>query len=315
MARPLKRGLDYFPLDVDFFQSDEIAFVSARFLDKGELIAVKLLCKIYKNNGYYLKWSEDEAILFATRVVGDSSRYALVNDVVHELIKRSFFDKTIFDSFKVLTSAEIQRQYFAAVERRKEVPIIKEYLLITLPVNINVVIYSVNGNINPVKTGTNTQTKLNKTKPNNFKRNDLMQFFEIFFFKNFIDPQKEVDKFINHYSRSGWKDANGNPIFDPVAAAHNWEQRTKKDQSPPFAPLLLEQYKQLYEAVKKQSGEKSAILLQIQKLLVQGKELHITCSRHTAKQIETDLISDNRFGQIFLEKMKPLTRLMYTFTD
>lgn len=111
MGRPIKKGLDYFPLDVGFFDDDKIAFVSARFQEKGELIAIKLLCKIYKDNGYFYQWGEDEAILFAKRVVGDPSQHTLVNDVVHELVKRGFFNKGIFDSFKILTSKGIQERY------------------------------------------------------------------------------------------------------------------------------------------------------------------------------------------------------------
>lgn len=111
MARPIEKGLKYFPFDIDFFDDDKIAFVSARFQEKGELIAIKLLCKIYKDNGYYYQWGEDEAVLFAKRVVGDASRHALVNDVVHELIKRDFFDKDIFDRFEILTSRGIQKRY------------------------------------------------------------------------------------------------------------------------------------------------------------------------------------------------------------
>lgn len=111
MGRPIKKGLDYFPLDVDFFDDDKIALVSARFEEKGELIAIKLLCKIYKDNGYYYQWGEDEAKLFAKRVVGEASQYALVNDVVHDLVKRGFFDKSIFNSTKILTSKGIQTRY------------------------------------------------------------------------------------------------------------------------------------------------------------------------------------------------------------
>jgi len=111
MARPLKNGLTYFPLDVGFFDDDKIAFVNARFQEKGEMIALKLLCRIYKDTGYCYQWGEDEAILFAKRVLGDASKHTLVNDVVHELVKRDFFSKDIFDRFKILTSHGIQKRY------------------------------------------------------------------------------------------------------------------------------------------------------------------------------------------------------------
>jgi hypothetical protein len=111
MARPIKEGLDYFPLNVNFFDDDKIAFVYARFQEKGESIALKLLCKIYSDKGYYYKWGEDEAMLFAKRVLGDPSKHTLANDVVHELVKRDFFNKDIFNRFKILTSAGIQKRY------------------------------------------------------------------------------------------------------------------------------------------------------------------------------------------------------------
>lgn len=118
MARPIKSGLDYFPFDVDFFDDDKLQFVSARFGTKGEIIAIKLLCKIYKENGYFYNWGDDESLLFAKRVGNDCS-HTLVNDVVNELIKRGFFNKDMYDSFKILTSNGIQKRYTQIVQNSK----------------------------------------------------------------------------------------------------------------------------------------------------------------------------------------------------
>lgn len=109
MARPVKKGLDYFPMDVDFFTDDKIRFVAARFEEKGELIAAKLLCKIYKE-GYCIKWDDDVALLFATSA-GKNITYGLVNDVVNELLKRGFFSRTMHMRFSILTSKGIQERY------------------------------------------------------------------------------------------------------------------------------------------------------------------------------------------------------------
>lgn len=144
----IKIGLDYFPFDVGFFDDDKIAFVSARFQDKGEMIAIKILCRIYKD-GYFCKWSEDEAMLFAKRVVGDPSRYPLVNDVVHELIKRGFFDKSMFDTFNILTSAGIQKRFLEATVRRKKVELIASYCLVDTKKYQNVYILNKNVSVLP----------------------------------------------------------------------------------------------------------------------------------------------------------------------
>ena len=123
-------GLDYFPLDVDFFQDEKIQFVSARFGTKGEAVTMRLLCKLYRE-GYYTAWNEDTALLFA-RSVGDDCPHTLVNDVVYELLKRGFFDKSIFERFGVLTSRGIQKRYLEATSRRKDVVFVAEYLLVDL---------------------------------------------------------------------------------------------------------------------------------------------------------------------------------------
>lgn len=118
MARNQKKSLSYFPFDVDFFSDDKIQLVSARFGIKGEIVAIKLLCKIYSTNGYYYQWGEDEALLFA-KGVGEGVQHSLVNDIVHELVKRGFFDKDIFDRFKILTSNGIQQRYITISKQLK----------------------------------------------------------------------------------------------------------------------------------------------------------------------------------------------------
>jgi hypothetical protein len=123
-----KQGLEYFSLDVDFFQDEKIQFISSRFGMKGELAAVRLLCKIYRQ-GYYTDWNNDIALLFA-KSVGDGCPHTFVNDVVNELLKRGFFDESIFERFSILTSHGIQKRYFTALERRKKIEARPELLLI-----------------------------------------------------------------------------------------------------------------------------------------------------------------------------------------
>lgn len=133
MARTAKKGLDYFPLDVNFFDDKKIQFVYARFQVKGVYIAIRLLRDIYKDEGYYIKWTDDDALLFATHV-GDGITHALVNDVVGELLKRGFFNEGIFKKFKVLTSAAIQKRYSKICKdaKRKDWEILRKYELIGL---------------------------------------------------------------------------------------------------------------------------------------------------------------------------------------
>lgn len=150
MARKTKPGLDYFPFDVDFFDDPKVELISSEFQTKGESITIRLMCKIYRN-GYFLPWDKDQSLLFAKRV-GNGTTGALVDEVVQGLIRRSFFNKGVFDSFMILTSAGIQTRYIDAKERAKEVVFFKEYQLIddkVLNKWNNVVIKSINDGINP----------------------------------------------------------------------------------------------------------------------------------------------------------------------
>lgn len=153
MARPNKHGLEYFPFDIDFFEDDKIELISGEFGCKGEVITIRLLCKIYKN-GYYYKMTEDESLLLARRM-GDNISGSLVMEVVKGLIRRSFFDEGVFNRFQILTSAGIQRRFFEACGRRSIVKIVEEILLIEVPETITKVFVTETG----VNDAESTQSK------------------------------------------------------------------------------------------------------------------------------------------------------------
>lgn len=128
-----RKGFDYFPLSVDFYDDDKITLMMAVYGITGAYITIRLLAKIYKDNGYYLEWNEDIAKVFATRVnIGDKQiTHSLVIDIVNELVKRDFFDKVIFNRFSVLTSRGIQTRYAKICKqaRRKDWEILSKYNL------------------------------------------------------------------------------------------------------------------------------------------------------------------------------------------
>lgn len=117
MARPEEKGLKYYPFDVDFFNDEKIEAISGEFGIKGEIVAVRLLCAIYRN-GYYIEWSDLYKMKFLRNLPGISS--GLLDAIILRLVKWGFFDKDLFDSAKVLTSRGIQRRYFEVIRRRKQ---------------------------------------------------------------------------------------------------------------------------------------------------------------------------------------------------
>lgn len=129
MARPLKDGVLYFPKDVDFYDDDKVKLLRAEFGAKGMYLLDYLLCELYGKEGYYLSWSEDKCCL-----VSDGAGCALTPEFVSEFvfgcIRRSFFDKRVFDVFGVLTSCGIQARYVRMFNGRSRIVMFEEYFLL-----------------------------------------------------------------------------------------------------------------------------------------------------------------------------------------
>lgn len=153
MARPMKDGLDYFPLDVHVFEDEIVVAISGEFEVKGELAVIKLLCAVYQK-GYYIVWNELMQAKIAKQIQGT---VGLTNQIVNRLVQWGFFDKSLFDSAKVLTSVGIQERYAEATKRRKNQDIKK------LSYWINA---DINDNSNGVNVDINAQSKLKETTLN-----------------------------------------------------------------------------------------------------------------------------------------------------
>ena len=82
MARPIKKGLDYFPFDTDIFENIQVRKLKSRYKSLGFLVYFTILCDIYKKEGYFLQLSDDYVYDLADRL-GDTEekiqeRYILV---------------------------------------------------------------------------------------------------------------------------------------------------------------------------------------------------------------------------------------------
>lgn len=189
MARPLKDGVDYWPFDVSLFQDKKIRLIRSEFGCKGAYIALGLINSAYETNGYFKKWDDDDCFLMSDGVGGDCSPQ-LISEVVQGCVRRSLFDKRVFDTFGVLTSAGIQRRYIRIVgNSRDEIEIVREYWLLNgdnkkdVPAGILNKLTFINAsntenpdkttdNIN--KTTDNPQSKVKKSKENKSKLKECM---------------------------------------------------------------------------------------------------------------------------------------------
>lgn len=167
MARKAEVGIEYFPVNTDIVHNQKVKLVVAEFGSKTTwAVLLPLYCKIYREKGYWIDWlNEDAKLLFAQ----DECKLekSVVDEVVKGCIKRSLFDKGVFDAFGVLTSDRIQENYFEATARRKSVEFISEFLIENNNVNINrenVCIIDLDVNIITKKVDINPQKKKENKK-------------------------------------------------------------------------------------------------------------------------------------------------------
>lgn len=126
----MKEGLEYFPLDTAL--DSKFDLIEAEFGIKGFGVVVKLLQMIYGQRGYYTEFDKD-IILVSAHAWGVSAN--LVSDIVAKAIKVGIFDKEMFERYKILTSAGIQKRFLHMTQRRKNSNIKSEYSLIKLAQN------------------------------------------------------------------------------------------------------------------------------------------------------------------------------------
>lgn len=129
MARAGKIGIDYFSHDTDIMSDSKIRFIKAKHGLLGYAVFFRLLENIYSENGYFVKVDEKFNILFADENKIDLNVYILI---LNDCIDEDLFNKEMYLKYKILTSKRIQMNYIAAIERRKSVEVVKEYLLINV---------------------------------------------------------------------------------------------------------------------------------------------------------------------------------------
>ena len=136
MGRQLKQGLDYLTLDVDFFESVKVRKIKKDCGNQSIPILIALLCNIFREEGYYVKYDNDLAFLIAEQF-GVSE--GAVEDTVRKAVSVEFFDSHMFQKYGILTSHGIQQRYFDAVARlkRKSVKVTGDFLCKNIFTGIN----------------------------------------------------------------------------------------------------------------------------------------------------------------------------------
>ncbi|MBD9094273.1 MAG: DUF4373 domain-containing protein [Bacteroides oleiciplenus] len=111
-------SIPYFPTQVNLFEEVSMELIEAKYGMKAETAVMKLICKIYKENGYYLHWNDEQCVLFSNKA-GKEIAADEMQGIVDILIEKGFFDKGSYEEHCILTSVNIQKVWLDATKRRR----------------------------------------------------------------------------------------------------------------------------------------------------------------------------------------------------
>lgn len=162
MARPTAKGVEYFPLNVNFINDLKVRKLLLSCGAEAIAVLIYLLSTIYKDEGYYVEIHEDEIDLIALDV---NVTPEFVLEVINKACEVRFFDVNLYNNFNILTSKGIQERYLKITERRKNSVVITQFNLINVYNNsINVNNNSINVDNNSVNVYKSTQSKVKESK-------------------------------------------------------------------------------------------------------------------------------------------------------
>jgi len=163
MARPKKVGLDYFPLDIDFFEDIKIRKLIKYLGSKSISIYTYMLCKIYKE-GYFIKW-DTELPFIVSEATGSKEEY--VNEVLKFCLKNHLFSEELYNKHNILSSKGIQERYKLICITAKRKFNISKYNLVNSEETL------VNSEETLVNSEFSTQSKVKESKVYNSSNEEL----------------------------------------------------------------------------------------------------------------------------------------------
>ena len=108
MARPFKKGLEYFPLDTDFLSNRKIQRLIQRYGCQGIGIYVCVLCEIYGENGYFIQFDDDFCFDIGFTLRLDEK---LIREIVSFCVQIHLFDNEMLEQRQILSSEGIQKRF------------------------------------------------------------------------------------------------------------------------------------------------------------------------------------------------------------
>lgn len=259
MAAPTKKGLDYYPRDVNLMTDRKFRKPKMKHGYLAIGIYEALLELIYGDEGYYVRYSdnnkEDVAWDILDRIRGKYNVEAeTIYEVIGMLVECELFSDYHFKQ-GIITSKRIQKTYYRSTLERKNVEVDKKIWFLTisemeaistkssiLPNFINQPNNEDNQPSNGDNQPNNEQSKVNESKVNKSKvegeESKSSPGFtpptlqEIEEYSKSENISINCEKFFSHYEANNWK-IKGEPLTNWKARVKSWyiEDKERAEKS------------------------------------------------------------------------------------
>lgn len=172
MARPLKQGLDYFPMDTKL--DLKLQLLKAKYKLEG-IGFIDMLFRVIYEEGYFIKIDADNQLMLANDFGISEERFS---ELLNFCIEKDFFDKQIYKENQVLTSNGIQKRYFHGTLRRDKN---KSYEFLTAETKLLLAEKGVNVSNKYTNKSKVKEIIINKIKEKNIKLNVEDCFIDLFY--------------------------------------------------------------------------------------------------------------------------------------
>lgn len=243
MARPQRKGFDYFNIDTDILQDPRVKRLRRKYKCDGFSVYITILADIFHYEGYYVEYSEDYVLDITEYWYfddGEREEGSYVKEIVDYCVAIGLFDIRFFVEQSILTSKAIQDRYVAMCKGAK-----RTKCEISLTTNVNKCNNKLgNNSVNseetivsseetpfiteetPVSSEKSTQSKVkysiykeNTTVVVSKKKQQPPQLEEVLEYFKAEQLQGSAQSFYNYNQRDGWR-----KVVDWKAAAQCWSE-------------------------------------------------------------------------------------------